>query len=100
MKISEFIKERLKVLDNEGGIDYSGLIGETLGEYKDQLKNRQLTANRITSILKQKDLINQFVKVKGKDKKLYIIRNQQVILDHFEEVKSGTGTAGTEANQA
>lgn len=96
MKISEFVKEKLNTLGNEAGLNYSELITDTLEQYKEKLKNRQLTANRITSILRQKKFINDFVKVKGKDKQLYIIRNQQIIGGAYGE----SGSNGTETNQA
>lgn len=97
--ITQFVTNKLNELTNENGLSHSVLITNLLEAYPN-LKDRVGAANRINSILKNKEVINSFRKIKGQDKKVYLIRNQQVLLEEKDDERTKPAAAGTETNEA
>jgi len=76
--ITNFIIGEFEKLDNKNALSHSFLITDLLSAYP-ALGDRIIAANRINQVLRNKEVSDKFKKIKGGDKKHYIIRNQQVI---------------------
>ena len=86
-EITNFIIGEFEKLTNENAISHTFLITELLSAYP-ALGDRIIAANRINQVLRNKEVTAKFKKIKGADKKHYIIRNQQVISEN-QPVKEG-----------
>lgn len=71
--ISNFVLDKLRELTDETAVCHSSLITELLYSFPN-LKSREYAANRINSILKNRYLVQQYTKIKGKDHKIYIVK--------------------------
>jgi len=71
--VSAFIKEQLQGLDGGSAIVMSNLV-KTLMEKFPTVKTKTGASARVNLVLKQKKIIEDFEKIKGKDKKTYIVR--------------------------
>jgi len=77
-EITNFIIGELEKMGNDDAMSHSVLITDLLAAYP-ALGDRIIAANRINQVLRNKQVSDKFKKIKGGDKKHYIIRNQQVI---------------------
>ncbi len=71
--VSAFIKEQLQGLDKDSAIVMSNLV-KTLMEKFPSVKTKTGASARVNLVLKQKKVSDGFEKIKGKDKKTYIVR--------------------------
>ena len=71
--VSAFIKEQLQGLDKDSAIVMSNLV-KTLMEKFPSVKTKTGASARVNLVLKQKKVSDDFEKIKGKDKKTYIVR--------------------------
>lgn len=77
-EINKFVVTKLETIGNNEAFSQNSLISSLLQEFPN-LKNRRYAANRVNQVLRTSGVINNFKKIKGKDKKIYIIRNQLTI---------------------
>jgi len=71
--VSLYIREQLAGLDDEKAIPMANLV-QTLLEKFPTVKNKTGASARVNLVLKQKKVQEVFTKIKGKDKKIYIVR--------------------------
>lgn len=71
--VSAFIKEQLQGLDKDSAIVMSNLVKELMVKFP-TVKTKTGASARVNLVLKQKKVSDGFEKIKGKDKKTYIVR--------------------------
>lgn len=71
--VSVYIREQLAGLDEEKAISMSNLV-QALIEKFPTVKNKTRASARVNLVLKQKKIQELYTKIKGKDKKIYIVR--------------------------
>lgn len=101
--VSAYIREQLAGLDDEKAIPMANLV-QTLIEKFPTVKSKTGASARVNLVLKQKKVQEVFTKIKGKDKKIYIVRsNKRAHIGEEGQVPtSGQSTVtvetGTESN--
>lgn len=86
--VSAFIREQLAELDGEKAIPMANLV-QTLIEKFPTVKSKTGASARVNLVLKQKKVADLFTKIKGKDKKIYIVR---------ANTRAHIADSGTESN--
>jgi len=94
--VSAYIREQLAGLDDEKAIPMANLV-QTLIEKFPTVKSKTGASARVNLVLKQKKVQEVFTKIKGKDKKIYIVRaNKRAhIADSVITTASNAGTTTT-----
>ena len=76
-EITNFIIGEFEKMGNDDAMPHSVLITDLLSAYP-ALGDRIIAANRINQVLRNKEVTAKFKKIKGADKKHYIIRNRKI----------------------
>lgn len=88
--VSAFIKEQLQNLDGGSAIVMSNLVKELMVKFP-TVKTKTGASARVNLVLKQKKIIEDFEKIKGKDKKTYIVRRGSTAVEQTETVATDEG---------
>ncbi len=97
--VSAYIREQLAGLDDEKAIPMANLV-QTLIEKFPTVKSKTGASARVNLVLKQKKVQEVFAKIKGKDKKIYIVRaNKRAHVASEVNVTGNTATAVSETNK-
>jgi hypothetical protein len=70
--ISEFIKSKLDGITDDTALAMKALVDEVLQKYP-HIKDTTNASVRVNSVLKQKKVLEKFIRIKGGDNKVYII---------------------------
>ncbi len=84
--VSAFIKEQLQGLDGGSAIVMSNLVKELMVKFP-SVKTKTGASARVNLVLKQKKVSEDFEKIKGKDKKTYIIRRGSTAVEQTAPVE-------------
>lgn len=96
--VSAYIREQLAGLDDEKAIPMSNLV-QTLIEKFPTVKSKTGASARVNLVLKQKKVQEVFAKIKGKDKKIYIVRaNKRAHIGETGAVNN-VATAASDTNR-
>lgn len=95
--ISSYIKVQLESIGEGKALSIAALIQELLHTFT-FIKDRTSASARINLVLGQKKICNRFIKIRGKDKHVYVIRITENI--HLQKEMGEEKTDGTAEKEA